>query len=137
MENLPNIVIHACKNMTEKMNLVKLCAPHIGLCLFTFQLIASKQLNSLTTIDILIWLGGSVVRQPLWVQEVPGLIFGCGKSLVQFLAVVLCLIFCFVVGVFLYFVKKHIICHKILQFLLKCQFIAKLVTDYKGIKIRT
>jgi len=106
MENLPNIVIHACKNMTEKMNLVKLCAPHIGLCLFTFQLIASKQLNSLTTIDILIWLGGSVVRQPLWVQEVPGSIFGCGKSRVQFLAVVLCLIFCFVVGVFLLFVKN-------------------------------
>jgi len=34
-EKLPNIVIHACKN-TVKMNLLKMCGPHIGLCLFKF-----------------------------------------------------------------------------------------------------
>ena len=49
-EKLPNIVIHACKNITEKMNLLKMCGPQIRLCLFTFRPIVSKQLNSLTTI---------------------------------------------------------------------------------------
>jgi len=52
-ENLPNIVIHACKNMTEKMNLLKMSGPQIRLCLFTFRPIASKQLDSLLTIDTL------------------------------------------------------------------------------------
>jgi len=46
--------------------------PQIRLCLFTFRPIASKQLNGLTTIDILSWLGGAVVTHPLWLQEVPG-----------------------------------------------------------------
>jgi len=46
--------------------------------LFTFRPIASKQLNSLLTIDTLIWLGGAVVTQPLWVQNVPGSIPGTG-----------------------------------------------------------
>ena len=36
---------------------------------------------------------------------------------------VLCLIFCFVVIVFYFFVQKHFICHKILIFILKCLFI--------------
>ena len=35
----------------------------------------------------------------------------------------LCLIFCFVVVVFLLFAQKHIICHKSLQFLLQFKFI--------------
>jgi len=52
-EKLPNIVIHACKNITEKINLLKMCGPQIKLCLFTFRPIASNQLNSLTTIDTL------------------------------------------------------------------------------------
>ena len=57
----PNIVIHACKNRTEKMNLMKMCGPQIRLCLFTFRPIASKQLNILTTINSPSWLGGAVV----------------------------------------------------------------------------
>ena len=52
-EKLQNIVIHACKNITEKMNLLKMCGPQIRLCLFTFRPIVSKQLNSLLTIDAL------------------------------------------------------------------------------------
>ena len=48
-EKLPNIVIIACKNITEKMHLLKMYA--IWLCLFTFRPIASTQLNGLTTID--------------------------------------------------------------------------------------
>ena len=57
-ENLPNIVIHACKNITEKN--VEMCGPQIQLYLFMFRPIASKQLNSLTQIDTLNWLGGAV-----------------------------------------------------------------------------
>jgi len=79
-EKLPNTVIHAWKNITEQMNLLKMCGPQIRLCLFTFRPIASKSLNSLTTIDILCWLGGAEVTYPLWVREVPGLIPGSGKG---------------------------------------------------------
>jgi len=83
-----------------------MCGPQIRLCLFTFRPIASKQLNSLTTIDTLSWLGGAMVTHPLWVQEVPGSIPGSGKGFYVWF-------FCFVVDVFLFFVQKHIICHKI------------------------
>jgi len=62
---LPNIVILACKNITEKMHLLKMCGPQIWLCLFTFRSIASKQLNGLTTIDTVSWLAGAVVTHPL------------------------------------------------------------------------
>ena len=68
------------------MYLLKMSGPQIWLCLFTFRPIASKQLNGLTTIDILSWLVGAVVMHPLWVQEVPGSIPGSGKGF-------LCLIF--------------------------------------------
>jgi len=50
-EKLPNIVILACKNITEKMHFLKTPGPQIWLCLLTFRPIASKQLNGLTTID--------------------------------------------------------------------------------------
>jgi len=62
------------------MNLLKMCGPQIRLCLFTFRPIASKSLNSLTTIDILSWLGGAEVTYPLLVREVPGSIPGSGKG---------------------------------------------------------
>jgi len=52
-EKLPNIVVDACKILQKKMYLLKMSGPQIWLCLFTFRPIASKQLNSLTTIDIL------------------------------------------------------------------------------------
>jgi len=67
--------------MTEKMNLLKMSGPQIRLCLLTFPPIASKQLNSLLTINTLSWLGGAVVTHPLcWVQVVPGSIPGSGKG---------------------------------------------------------
>jgi len=50
-EKLPNIVILACKNITEIMYLLKMYGPQIWHCLFTFRPIASKQLTGLTTID--------------------------------------------------------------------------------------
>jgi len=52
-EKLPNIVVHACKILQKKLFLLKMSGPQILLCLFTFRPIASKQLNGLTTIDIL------------------------------------------------------------------------------------
>jgi len=76
-KKLPNIVIHACKNITEKIQFVKMCGPKTRICLFTFRPIPSKQL---TTINILSWLDGAVVTHPLWVQEFPGSIPGSGKG---------------------------------------------------------
>jgi len=97
-EKLPNIVILACINITEKMHLLMSC-PQIWLCLFTFRPIASKHVNGLTTIVILSWLGGAEVTHPLWVQEVPRSVPGSGKVFyVSF--------FCFVVVVFLLFCQK-------------------------------
>ena len=113
-EKLPNIVIHACKKKFWKMYLLKMSGPQIWLCLFTFRLIASKQLNSLTTIDTLSWLGGAVVTHPLWVQELPGSIPGSGNGFYVWLLVLLLLCCCFLC------VQKHIIFHKISQFLLHC-----------------
>ena len=71
--------------------------PQIWLCLFTFRPIASKQLNGLTTIDILSWLGGAVVTHPLWVQDVPGSIPGSGKGFYVWIFVLLLLCFYFFV----------------------------------------
>jgi len=95
-EKLPNIVIHTCKNITEKMYLLKMSGPQIWLCLFTFWPIASKKLNGLTTIDTLSWLGGAVVTHPLCVQEVPGLIPCSGKCFYfWFFVSLLLLLLCF------------------------------------------
>ena len=94
-EKLPNTVIHSCKNITEQINLLKMCGPQIrlfGFVFFTFRPIASKWLYSLTTciIDTLSWLGGSEVTYPLWVREVPGSIPGSCKGFdVWFLTVVM------------------------------------------------
>ena len=72
------------------MNLLKMCGPHNRLCLFTFRPIASKQFNSLTTMDTLSCLGGAVVTHPLWVQEVLGSIPISGKGFyVSFFALLL------------------------------------------------
>ena len=86
-KKLPNIVIHACTNMTEKMNLLKMSGPQTYL--FTFRPIASKQLNSLLKIDTLSWLGGTVV------QEVPGSFPGSGNGFYVWFSVLLLLCFYF------------------------------------------
>jgi len=78
-----------------------MCGPQIRHCLFTFRPITSKQVNSLTTIDTLSWLGGAVVTHPLLVQDVTGSIPGSGKGLYVWL-------FCFVVVVCLLFSKSTI-----------------------------
>ena len=49
-EKLPKVIL-ACKNITEKMHLLKMSGPQIWLCLFMFRPIASKQLKGLTAID--------------------------------------------------------------------------------------
>ena len=79
--------------------------PQIWLCLFTVRSIAPKQLNGLTTIDTLSWLGGAVVTHPPWVQEVPGSFPGSRTGLYVWFVVLFLLCFYFLV-------KKHIICHK-------------------------
>jgi len=58
--------------LKKKINLLKVCGPQIRLCLLTFRPIASKELNSLTTIVTLSCLGGAEVTHPLWLREVPG-----------------------------------------------------------------
>jgi len=125
-EKLPNIVILAYKNITEKMHLLETSGPQIWLCLFTFRPIASKQLNGLTTIENVSWLGGLVVTHPLWVQAVLGSIPGSGKGFyVSF--------FCFVVVVFLLFCQKHITgkCLKPEQFL-KAEHLLKHAFPYRN-----
>ena len=105
-KKLPNIVILACKNITEKMNLLKMSGPQIWLCLFTFRPIALKQLNGLTAIATVSWLGGALVTHPLWVQEVPGSIPGSSKGFyVSFFAL---LLLCF----YFFCQKTHYLSHK-------------------------
>jgi len=60
-----------------------------------------EQLNSMTRIDTLSWLGGTEVAHPLWVQEVP-------SSIPRLRHGFFMLSFCFVVVVCLLCVK---ICH--------------------------
>jgi len=62
------------------MNWLKMSGPQIRICLFTFRPIASKQLNSVLTIDTLSSLGDTMVTHPFWVQEVQGSIPGSGKG---------------------------------------------------------
>jgi len=75
------------------MYLLKMYGPQIRLCLFTFRPIVSKQLNSLTKIDTLTWLGVAMVTHPLSVQEVPGSIAGSGKGFYVWFFVLLLLCF--------------------------------------------
>ena len=74
-----------------------MCGPQNRLCLFTFRPIASKLLNSLTTVDTLSWLGDAVVKHPFWMQEFPGSIPGSCKGfyvrLFSFVVVVVFLLY--------------------------------------------
>ena len=74
-EKLPNIVIHVCQHIMEKMNLLKICGPQIQRCLFTLRPIASKQLHSLTTTVTLNWLGGAYVTHAQF--PAPAMVFIC------------------------------------------------------------
>ena len=76
----------------RKMYLLKMCGPHIWLCLFTTRCVET---DSLTTIHTLSWLGGAVVTYPLWMQEVPGSIPGSDKVFYVwfFVLMLLCLYF--------------------------------------------
>jgi len=56
-----------------------MCGPQLRFDLFTFRPIASKQLNSLTTIVTLSELCGAEETHPLSVREVPGSIPGSAK----------------------------------------------------------
>jgi len=89
-------------NITETNDLLKMCGLKIRLCLFTFWSIASKQLDSLTTIVTLSWLGGKEVTRPL----------GFERSQVQFPTPAKVWIFVLLWFCFYVFVPKHIICHK-------------------------
>ena len=84
--------------------------PQIRFCLITFRPIASKQLNSLTSMGTLSWLGGAVVTHPRWVQDVPGSISGYGKGFNVW----------FVFFCFYFFFQQHIYGHKIPFVLLQC-----------------
>ena len=53
------------KLLQTKKDLLKMCGPQSRLCLFTFRPIASKHLDSLTTIVSFSCLGGAVVKHPL------------------------------------------------------------------------
>jgi len=53
-----------------------MCGQQIRFGLFTFLPNAAKQLNILTSTDIISWLGGAEVTNPLWVREVPDSILG-------------------------------------------------------------
>jgi len=71
MRNCP--IWYACQSITGKKNdFVEMRGPQIRLCLFTCWLIASKQLNSLTTIVNLSRLGGAEIKHLLLVREAPG-----------------------------------------------------------------
>ena len=98
-KKLPNVVIHACKILHKKGICWKCVARKIGFVYLRFRLIASEQLNSLTTIYTLSWLGGVVVTHPLWVQlwvqEVLGSIPAPGKGFYVWFSVSLLLCFYF------------------------------------------
>jgi len=94
-----------------------MAGPQIWLCLFTFRPIASKQLNGLTTIDTLSWLGGAFVTHPLWVLEVPGSIPGSDKAFYVWFFVLLLLSFYFFVKKTLFVTK---VCNSFYNFNLFC-----------------
>jgi len=83
------------KYYRKKMNLMQVSGLQIWLWFFTFRPIASKQLNSLTTIGTINWLGGAVVTHSLWVQEAPGSIPGSCKAFYVWFFVLLLLRFTF------------------------------------------
>jgi len=71
MRNLLNMVIRACKYMTDKNGFVEKIGPKMWLYLFMFRPITLKQFYSLTAIDTFSWLGCREVTLQTAVQGVP------------------------------------------------------------------
>jgi len=86
------------------MHLLIMCGQQMRLYLLMLRSISSKQLNSLTTIEILSWFGGAEVTHPSLVRDIPGSIPGMAR------------LFMFDFFVFYVFVIKHFICHKKIAF---------------------
>jgi len=114
------------------MYLLKMSGPQILLCLFTFRPIASKKLNSLTTINALSSLGGAVVTHPLWVQDVPGSIPSSGKGFYVWFFVLLLLCFYFMSKTH-YLSQKFAIHFTILIYLVYLRY-CKIYDRLKGYK---
>jgi len=93
-ENVLNIVINACTDIIEKNICWKYLAGTTVLFISIWH-ISSKQLNTLTTILTISWLGGAEVTHPLWVREVPGSIPGSAKRFYVWYFICLLLWFCF------------------------------------------
>ena len=89
--------------MTEKNEFVENVWPANSALFIYGSTHCMETVKSLLTINTPCWLSSTVVS---------GLGHGFNSRLRQG---ILCLIFCFVVVVFLLFVHKHIICHKSLQ----------------------
>jgi len=113
-KKLSNIVILACKIITEIMYLLKMSGPQCPLALFIY--VSTYCVETVKWVDynrycqLTRWCSGNAsalgARGP-----------GFNPRIRQGF---LCFIFCFVVVVFLLFCQKQIICHKSLQFLLQC-----------------
>ena len=121
------------ETFTDNMNLLKMGGPKIKLCLLTVRPIASKQLNSLTTIDTLIWLGGAGVTHPLWVREVKCSIPGLGKGFYVWFVLFCCCCVCIFCPKTHYLSQKFAISLAMIIYLVN---LTRCVTDFKGIQIQ-
>jgi len=106
-EKLPNIVIHACKNNTE--NVENVWPANLALFIYV----------STHCVEKVNWLDYNRYAQlTRWCSGNASALGARGPGFnPQLRPGFLCLIFCFVVVVFLLFCQKHIICHKSLQIL--------------------
>jgi len=111
-EKLPNVLTMHASILQKKTTLSKMCGPQIWLCLFVFQPITLKQLNSSTSIDTSSCLGGLEVTHRAAVWEVPDSISDSGKDY----RIVLLLFW------FYFFVSKSIICRDLF-----CDFLSKFI----------
>jgi len=112
-EKLPNIVILACKILQKNAFVENVWPANLALFIYvsTHCVETVKWLDYNRYCQLTRWCSGNAsalgARGP-----------GFNPRVRQGF---LCFIFCYVVVVFLlFFVKKHIICHKSLQFLLQC-----------------
>ena len=112
-EKLPNIVIHACTNSTEKNVFDENVWP-ANLALFIYV--------SIHCVETVKWLDYNRYSQlTRWCSGSASALRARGPGFNPWLPQgLLCLFFVLLLLCFYFFVKKHIICHKSLQFLLQC-----------------